>query len=231
MVDPGEQGSVTVNLNSTPGREIGSLFLYINFDPAIIDIQASDISLAGTPFAQWDSQSIPISVSNGRIQIVAFCFRSCSDYPGGSTTVATIDFTAVGPEGSNTDLMFGDDLSANQANVVGAVNPVSNLLYEPGSTINNGTVEISVSGCDPRVSAIDTEYPDGVSGAKDGNIDFLEASLYINNYECSFADGQHACDFRIPLGADGALDGNPNGYIDFGEVVLAINNYECSQPN
>ncbi len=81
--------------------------------------------------------------------------------------------------------------------------------------------------CDSRVPLIDTEYSEQspqVPVGKDGNIDFFEASLYINNYDKLVADA----DPRIPSTASSAVDDfDNNTTIGFGDVTLAINEYEC----
>jgi len=144
----GSKGEAVINLNSTVGREIGSFSLYINYNPAVLNITASDISLAGTPFAQWDIGSIPVKVSNGRMEIVGFCFSSCTNYSGGATPMARIGFTAIGSTGEISSLAFTN--VANQINTVSAVNPVENLLQESGGyrTGASGWV-VPFRGCGP----------------------------------------------------------------------------------
>jgi hypothetical protein len=78
---------------------------------------------------------------------------------------------------------------------------------------------VPTPSCDPRIRFVDT-------GVKDGNIDLFEATLYVNNFRCSFGID---CDTRIPSTADGALGVAPNGYLDLGEITLVINNYQCNR--
>lgn len=134
----GEPSEFSIIIKNPDHREIASVEAYIEYNPQVITIPATNNQNLGSdalefspPFQDW-TVLINQLVEN-KIKIVIYCNpvgldSQCQAFTDPESTFATIKFIATGKSGTQTSLDFVDQPSQSLTNTLGVLNPVENIV-------------------------------------------------------------------------------------------------------
>ena len=132
----GEEGMITIWASGPTGRLVGSLEVYIKFNPNDIRIPVSNGGIVdpkylqiGKDFTNW-TIVVQHIVDNNNIKLALYCnpLENCKYYKGDKTKIANITFQSLADSGTQSDIEFADNYEKSLVNTMGAVDPIENIL-------------------------------------------------------------------------------------------------------